>query len=134
MTSMVLWMVLCAAGQNAPDNTLTPEEKAAGWKLLFDGKNPLTSAASCYALYAVSRDVTKLVGEWNRTKIVMNGKREKLVEYEIGSEDWRKRIAASKFKDLPDFGREPKGHICLQDHGDPVWFRNIKIRPLTGEK
>jgi len=41
---------------------------------------------------------------------------------------WTQMIAGSKFKDMPDFGKARKGRIALQDHGDPVWFRNIKIR------
>ena len=52
------------------------------------------------------------------------------VEYELGSEDWEKRVAESKFSKFPNYGRLDKGHIALQDHSDPVWFRNIKILPL----
>ena len=102
-----------------------------------DGRHPETSAASCYALYAPAKDVTKPVGEWNKTRIVVNGNHvehwlngEKVVEYDFGSDDWEKRVKASKFKDMPRFGKEPKGHIDLQDHGNEVAYRNIKIRPL----
>jgi len=45
-------------------------------------------------------------------------------------DQWREMIAKSKFKDMPGFGLSKKGHIALQDHGDKVWFRNIKIRRL----
>ena len=45
-------------------------------------------------------------------------------------DNWKEMIANSKFKDMPDFGLAKKGHISLQDHSDPVWFRNIKIREL----
>jgi len=58
----------------------------------------------------------------------LNGK--KLVEYEMFTEEWTKMIANSKFKDMPDFGKSRKGHIALQDHGDRVYFRNIKIKVL----
>jgi hypothetical protein len=54
----------------------------------------------------------------------------KIVEYEIGSPDWEARVAASKFATMPKYGRNRKGHIVLQDHGDKVWYRNIKIRLL----
>lgn len=103
-----------------------------------DGKDSLTSAGSCYGLYAPVKDVTRPAGSWNQARIVVNGNRvehwmngERIVEYEIGSPDWEKRIAASKFKQWADFGRLPRGHVALQDHGDRVAYRNIRIRPLT---
>ncbi|HYE99349.1 MAG TPA: family 16 glycoside hydrolase, partial [Planctomycetota bacterium] len=61
----------------------------------------------------------------------LNG--EKLLEYEIGSEDWNRRLAASKFKAMPLFAKATKGRICLQDHSDRVEFRNIKLRPLPAK-
>lgn len=102
-----------------------------------DGKNPLTSTASNYALYAPSKDVSKPAGEWNVSRIVARGPRvehwlngEKVVEYRIESEEWTALVAKSKFGKYPTYGRAPQGHIGLQDHGDYVAFRNIKIRPL----
>ena len=103
-----------------------------------DGKNPLTSAGSCYGLYAPTKDVTKPVGSWNQMRLLvkanhaehwLNG--EKIVQYEIFSPDWNKRVEGSKFKQWPQFGRNPRGHIALQEHGSRVEFRNIKIRSLT---
>jgi hypothetical protein len=61
----------------------------------------------------------------------MNGT--KYAEYEIGSDDWKEKLAKSKFKDFPQFGKAEKGHICLQDHGDRVAFRNLKIRALESK-
>lgn len=103
-----------------------------------DGKNgPLTSAAANYALYGPSEDVTRPVGEWNHARIVAHGPHVehwlngvKVVEYEVGSEDWKQRVAASKFAAMPGYGKHLKGHIVLQDHGDRVWYRNIRIRHL----
>ncbi len=54
----------------------------------------------------------------------------RFVEAELGSDDWNEKVAASKFKDWEKFGKNKKGHIAFQDHGDPVWYRNIKIKPL----
>jgi hypothetical protein len=103
-----------------------------------DGKHKETSAASCYALYAPSQDVTRPVGEWNQTLIRVKGNHVehwlngvKVVEYEFGSDDWNKRVAASKFKEWKKFGTIKKGGIDLQDHGDDVAYRNIKIRDLS---
>ena len=107
------------------DNTKHPKRK----------KSQL--AGALYDLYAPAEDVTKPVGEWNTAKVVANGKHVehwlngfKLLEYELGSDDWNKRIASSKFNSKPQFAKAMKGHICLQDHSDRIEFRNIKIRPL----
>jgi hypothetical protein len=102
-----------------------------------DGKNPLTRAGSNYALHAPAADACKPVGEWNHVHIVVKGSHvelwlneQKVVEYELFSEDWERRVAESKFSKFPNYGRVERGHLALQDHGDPVWFRNIKVRPL----
>jgi hypothetical protein len=102
-----------------------------------DGGNSMTSAGSNYALHAPVRDVTRPVGEWNEVRLVVNGAHVehwmngvKLLEYELWSPDWTARVTASKFAKMPHYGRAKRGHIALQDHGDPVWYRNIKIRPL----
>jgi hypothetical protein len=102
----------------------------------IDGRKAETSAASCYGLYGPARDRTKPAGEWNQGRIVVNGNHvehwlngEKVVEYELDSPDWRRRVGATKFK-LSVYGKAPRGHIDLQDNGDPVLYRNIKIRPL----
>lgn len=212
--------------EDAPLNTLTKQEKAAGWKLLFDGKStegwmswrtkePLkegkwkvvdgtlklaehgggdiytaeafenfelsvewktkgnsglfiridpsakgaiysvapevqiersqgkgsTSAGGLYALYEITGEKKLNPDGWNEYRIKMvdghgihwlNG--EKLYEYTIGSDQWKERVAKSKFKGkLDKFGMTANGHIGFQDHGAEVAFRNVKIRVLPSE-
>ena len=102
-----------------------------------DGKIPSHTAGAIYDLVTPSKDVTKPVGEWNTARIVvrkghiehwLNGT--KVAESSYGDDKWKALVAGSKFKAMPDFASEPKGRICLQDHGDPVWYRNIRIRAL----
>ena len=102
-----------------------------------DAMKPETSAGSNYALHAPIKDVTKPAGEWNHVQLVVEGSHVehwlngvKLLEYELWSEDWKKRVAASKFKDMPEYGLNKTGHIALQDHGDIVSFSNINIQIL----
>lgn len=96
-------------------------------------------AGANYDLHPPSRDATKPIGTWNETRIVARGSHVehwlngvKVVEYELWSDDWQKRVQASKFKDLPRYARAKRGHIALQDHGDRVAYRNFKIREIKG--
>jgi hypothetical protein len=100
-----------------------------------DGKDPITSAGSNYAVNPPVKDVTKPVGEWNEGRLIARGSHVehwlngvKVVEYEIGSADWEARVKASKFAKMPNYGRVKRGYIALQDHGDLVSYRNVKIR------
>jgi hypothetical protein len=102
-----------------------------------DGRDPLTSAGSDFALYAPVRDVTRPVGEWNEARIVVNGNHVehwmngvKLLEYELGGPDWERRVHASKFGAMPRYGRGARGRIALQEHEAWVAYRNIRIRTL----
>ncbi|NCF32764.1 MAG: DUF1080 domain-containing protein [Proteobacteria bacterium] len=105
-----------------------------------DGKDPLTSAGSNYALHPSPRGVVNPAGKWNHARLRVIGNQvtqwlnhQQIVEYELGSEDWQRRVAASKFAKWPKYGTLNSGHIGLQDHGDRVAFRNIQIRDLSNE-
>lgn len=102
------------------------------------GNNSKHGAAALYDLYAPEGKTSKPAGEWNTAKIVINnGKVEhwingaKVVETEIGGNDWNERVDNSKFKTWENFGKITPGHICLQDHGNRVWYRDIKVKKLT---
>lgn len=123
---------------NGPSYSTGPECQVQDNK---EGHDP-QKAGWMYALYPATVDTTKPAGEWNtfvlkvqktpagtyKCEHTMNGT--KYVEYEIGSADWNEKVAKSKFGKMPGFGKAAKGHICLQDHGNEVAFRNIKIREL----
>jgi hypothetical protein len=102
-----------------------------------DGEKPVTSAGSNYALHAPVEDVTRPVGEWNEARIKVDGAHvehwlngTKLLEYDLWTDEWKQLVAASKFAQMPRYGLNRSGHIALQDHGNEVRFRNLKIRPL----
>ena len=221
--ALCLAVVATGAIAQTPDNSLTPAERAGGWKLLFDGKStagwrgfktpapdrgwrveggaltpdpktskdlvtkanyanfeldfdwkispkgnsgviyhvipvgdetyesgpeyqildnahgepPLQRAASLFALYAPAKDMTRPVGQFNHGRLIVDHGRvqhwlngEKVVEYDINSPDFKARVAGSKFKQWPQFATGKSGAIALQNHGDAVWFKNLKIKLL----
>ena len=126
---------------------LTEEERAPYWtgpemQILdddghADGRNLKTSAGSNYALHGPSEEVVRPAGEWNHARIVVNGSHvehwlngAKVVAYELWTPEWEAAVAETKFSEWPGYGRARRGHLGVQDHGDPVWFRNIKVREL----
>lgn len=100
--------------------------------------NDFHTIGAAYELYPASADKNvKPLGEWNSSRIVSkNGKVEhwlngkKILEYNRFSNDFKQKVAESKFKNVKNYGVHPEGHILLQDHNNPVYFRNIKIKKL----
>jgi hypothetical protein len=103
-----------------------------------DGKSPLTAAGSDYGLYGVPPGVAKPYGQWNKTRLIVRGNHVehwlngvKVVEYDFGSDDWKKRVAGSKFSKYPNYGLASSGLIGIQgDHPGSLEVRHIRIREL----
>jgi hypothetical protein len=103
----------------------------------FGDPNKKHHAGALYDLYTPTKDTSRAPGNWNDVKLIANGNHvehwlngEKVVEYEINSDDWKNRVANSKFKNMPKFAKATKGYICLQDHSGRVEYRSIKLRPI----
>jgi hypothetical protein len=101
-----------------------------------DGKLYTHRAGDLYDLLA-AKEAAKPLGEWNQTEIRCNNGKvdfflngEHTLSTNLWNDSWRQMIAISKFKDMMDFGTFKKGKIALQDHGDEVWYRNIRVKKL----
>ena len=102
-----------------------------------DAKIEKHRAGDLYDLIACSTETVKATGEWNHVRLVSNAGRyefwlngTQVVTFAMHTSEWNQMVESSKFNEYPDFGKARKGHLALQDHGDKVWFRNIKIKVL----
>ncbi len=127
------------------DNAAGKDSQQAGWLYqLYQPKPPRWAARLEQAVGLTAAEVvdaTRPAGEWNHLylrvtpgsgEVCLNGI--SYYKFVIGNDDWNKRVAASKFAAYPQFGKTGQGHICLQDHGDEVAFRSLKIRRLPDGK
>ncbi len=116
------------------DDALHPDAKR--------GRNGDRTVASLYDLIPAAADKPiKPVGEWNTARIVVRGMHGehwlngvKVLEYDRDSPEFKTIFAESKYHVFPGYGQARSGYLLLQDHGFPVWFRNIKIREMNGSK
>jgi hypothetical protein len=146
------WMVAPGANSGVKYNVSqemsqrSPNRAALGfeYQVLDDSLNPDNKLAThrAGAVYdLVAPNETKRVmpaGQWNRSAILFRGNRgehwlngTRVAVFDLGTPQFESLLAASKYKDIAGFAERRTGHIVLQDHGDEVWFRNIKIRDLA---
>lgn len=137
--SGIMWAVQEEEKYNEPYLT-GPEIQVLDNERHPDAKNgPNRTAGALYDMVPPSEDATKPAGEWNKETIhidyeanegwvELNGK--KVTEFPVKGEEWKNMVSKSKFSEWEGFGATQKGHIALQDHGDKVWYRNIKIKRL----
>jgi hypothetical protein len=104
------------------------------------GKDGNRALAALYDLYPARGTRAHAIGRWNTARIVARGDKiehwlneRKVLEYDRSSAGHRERVETSKYKTIPGFGTGREGHLLLQDHGDAVDFRNIKLRKLTAQ-
>lgn len=121
--------------KSAPEMQILDNERHLDANLGEDGNR---QAGSLYDLVPAKPQNANPAGEWNLAEIMVyqgtvihkqNG--EVVVEYHLGTEEWNEMIANSKFAEFEHFGKYKEGYIGLQDHGNDVWFRNIKIKDLS---
>jgi 3-keto-disaccharide hydrolase len=138
------WKV--APGGNSGVKYLVTEERsgpiAHEYQVVDDATNPDAKigphrqTAAFYDVLPPAKDTpSKPAGEWNESRILVKGNHvehwlngRKVLEYELGSPELQAAIAKSKFKDVAGFDAKLEGHILLQDHGDEVWYRNLRIQ------
>lgn len=141
------WEWRIAPGGNSGLKYFVLEDRDAAigheYQMIDDEKHPdakigphRQTAAFYDVLPAVDRP-TKPVGEFNDSRVVVNGRNvehwlngKRVLQYELASTALQAAIDKSKFKGIERFGKPQKGHILLQDHGDRVWYRNIRIRKI----
>jgi hypothetical protein len=138
-------MSMAQGAQTTPRGAIAPNHSALGfeYQALDDdrhpaGRLPAHRTGDVYDLVASNAGQRlRSVGEWNESKIVYRGNHgepglngAKILEFDLGTARMDVTVAQSKFRSIPGFADHRKGHIVLQDHGDEVYFRNIKVRDL----
>jgi len=116
------------AWQSGPEMQLLDDEHHP------DGANALTSTGAFYGVLAAWEDLRPVANVYHKARVVVRGTQvehwideRKVLGYDLASEELRERIARSKFRDYPGFGRLEEGHIVLQHHGTEAWFRRLRI-------
>lgn len=140
------WKVAQGGNSGLKYFVLEDESSAIGheYQMIDDERHPDAKigphrqTAAFYDVLPAADRPLKPAGEWNSSEVIVKGKHvehwlngKKVLQYELDSPELRAAIAKSKFKDIARFGKPQKGHILIQDHGNAVWYRNVRIKPLT---
>jgi type 1 glutamine amidotransferase len=114
-----------------------PEMQILDDEVHGDKAKARTRAGAMYDLFGVSADTCRPAGEWNTAKLRIQGTHHqywlngvKVIDVDTTSQAYKTALAESKWTHYPDFNTRPKGHIDLQNHGDEVWFRDLRVRDL----
>ena len=99
---------------------------------------PKRQTSALYDVLAAANRPLRAAGQWNESRVSVKGSTvehwlngTKVLSYELGSPALKSAVAASKFKDVARFGTPQKGHILVQDHGDQVWYKSIRVRAMA---
>ena len=132
--SGVMWRVseeLQYPWQTGPEQQVLDDERHP------DNKIPSHLAGALYDLVAPPSGIVKPVGEFNQARVVARGSRvqtflngHQTADVDFASPEGKQLLASSKFRTMPRFAQNARGHIVLQTHGDRVWYRNIRVREL----
>jgi hypothetical protein len=142
------WRVSAGGNSGLKYFVLEDRDAAIGheYQLIDDNKHPDAKVgphrqtAALYDVFPAADRPSKPAGEWNTSRVVVRGTEvehwlngTKVLAYTLDSPALREAIAKSKFKDVERFGKPQNGLILLQDHGDAVCYRNVKVRPINGK-
>ena len=142
------WEWKIAEGGNSGVKYFVMEDESSAigheYQLIDDERHPDAKigphrqTAALYDVFPAHDRPMKKAGEWNASEVIVKGNHvthilngKTVLEYDLGSPEIKAAIAKSKFKDIARFGKPQKGHILIQDHGNAVWYRNVRIKPLT---
>lgn len=140
------WRVAAAGNSGMKYFVLEDLDSAIGheYQMIDDERHPdakiglKRQTAALYDVLPAADRPLRPAGEWNSSRVVVRGSSvehwlngTKVLSYELNSPALKTAIAASKFKDVARFGTPQKGHILIQDHGDQVWYRAVRIRAIT---
>ena len=144
------WEWKISPGGNSGVKYLVIEDRDAAigheYQVIDDEKHPdakvgpKRQTAAFYDVLAAANRPLKPAGEWNQSRVIVKGNAvehwlngTKVLTYQLASPELVTAIAASKFKDVERFGKPHRARILIQDHGDAVWYRNVKIRSLSAQ-